>query len=386
MANAWEQVDQIASEALMHLEDNLVITALTTRDKTADFNRTPDGYAVGDAVRIKTRPDFEAKEFTSEIETQEIRESKRSMTIEKHFDVSVNMTAKEKSLNLEDLVAQVIMPATYRLAEKADAYVGTKILEGAGLHASDDVFANAQDMAKAREVAHIQQLDPASRYCLMNTGLETKLIGADWFGTYNERGDTGVSIRNEGNLGKTMGMNFFSSLQFPENIHAAAGTGTSTTDNGTAVSGVYPNNKVGDMSLTIDSLTNGFEANDRIKIAGVRRPLIVASATAATATSVPLVDPITEIIPDGAAITVVAAGQTNINTVGAIFDGQSIAVAMPVLDSPSDKPSFVVSNNGYSLRVVQGYDMKLKTETLSIDMLVGAKSYDPRRITLLGEY
>jgi len=58
---------------------------------------------------------------------------------------------------------------------------------------------------------------------------------------------------------------------------------------------------------------------------------------------------------------------------------------MPMLDAASDKPSFVVSNNGYSVRVTQGYDMSTKKETMSLDLLIGAKSYDPRRITLLGD-
>jgi len=386
MANAWEQVDQIAAEALMGLEDNLVISRLTARDKTSDFNKTPDGYAVGQTVRIKTRPDFEAKEFAGAITIQEIRESTRSMTIEKHFDVSVQMTAKEKALDMESLIEQVINPATYRLAEKCDTYVGTKILEGAGLYVSNDLFVSSADLALARKSANYQQLDPASRFCLVNDTLEAKLLGASWFNTYNDRGPTGEQILTAGNLGRTMGLNFFSSLQLPVDVHAAAGNGTSTTDNGVAVNGIFPNNKIGMTTLTIDSLTGQIEAGDRIQIAGVRRPLIAAAQATATATSVTLTDPITEIIPDGAAITVIGSGQVNLNFSGAIFDGQSLAIAMPVLDSPSDKPSFVVSNNGFSLRVVQGYDMTTKTDTLSIDLLIGAKAYDPRRITLLREY
>jgi len=386
MANAWEQVDQIAAEALIHLEDNLTITQLAARDKTADFNSTADGYAVGDTVRIKTRPDFEAKEFAGAIEVQEIRESKRSMTIEKHFDVSVQMTAKEKALDLESLVEQVISPAAYRLAEKADAYVGTKFLEGAGMYVSDDIFASASDMALAREAANYQQLEPGNRFCVMNTTLEADMLGQDWFNTHNNRGQTGEGIMNKGNLGHTMGMDFFSSYQFPTQILAAVGNGVSSTNNGTASNGIFPNNAIGLNVLTIDALTGTIFAGARIQIAGVRRPMVVAADAAAGATSIQLADPITEIVPDGSAVTVIGSDQTNIDIKGAILDNQSLAIAMPVLDTPSDKPSFVVSSNGYSLRVVQGYDMVTKAETLSLDLLVGAKAYDQRRITLLGEF
>jgi hypothetical protein len=68
------------------------------------------------------------------------------------------------------------------------------------------------------------------------------------------------------------------------------------------------------------------------------------------------------------------------------MDTSALGFAMPMLDTPSDKPSSVASSNGYSIRVVQGYDMNSKKETMSLDLLLGAVAYDPRRMTLLREY
>lgn len=387
MANAWEKVDLIAAEALTHLEDALVISKLATKDKTADFNTRPNGYAVGDTVRIKSRPDYEAKEFTSAIAVQSIRETKRSMAIEKHFDISVEITAKEKALDMESFSEQVIMPAAYRLAEKCDVYVGTKILEAAGLYTSDDLFASAADMAAARKAATIQQLNPTGRYCLVDLSLEAKLLGASYFSTYNNRGDTGAQVFAQGSMGAAMGMQFFSSINFPVASAFTSGTMVCQTNNG---AGGNTNNQIGATSLTVDTQTASrtVKAGDRLAIAGVRRPLKVLTTIADTSatTTVALVDPITEIIPDNAAVTVISTGTAAWTPQGAIFDGDSLAVAMPVLDAPSDKPSQVISNNGYSIRVVQGYDMASKKETLSLDMLIGATAYDPRRITLLANY
>lgn len=385
MANAWKQVDQIASEALIHLEDALVVTNLAARDSTAEFNKTPDGYSVGSTVRIKTRPDYTVNEFTTSIQTQDIRESTRNLAIEKHFDISVKLTAKEKALDLESFVAQVIMPATYRLAERCDTYVATKILLGAGLYASDDLFTDAADMAAARAAANYQQLDPTSRFCLVNSTLETKLLGKTFFNQYQNRGEEGARVFREAKMGYAMGMDFYPSMQLPTSILAAAGAGVAQTNNNAGA-----NNQIGDSILVVDqhdASTNTFPAGTRIKIAGVRRPLIVKTlANSATLTQIELVDPITEIIPDNAAVTIIGSGQSNLAFHGAIMDGQSLAVAMPVLDSPSDKPSFVVNSNGFSIRVVQGYDMSTKTDTMSLDLLIGATAYDPRRITLLREY
>jgi hypothetical protein len=380
MANAWENPDMIAAEALVHMETALVIADLCATDKTADFLVRPNGYAVGDTVKIKTRPEYTVEDFTTDIVEQDIRESVRQMQIEKHFDVSVKVTAKEKALNVDDFSSQVIQPAMYALAEKIDQHIGTKIVQGAGLYASDVLFGTQADMAQARRAANLQYLG-ADRLCLVDDTLEASLLGKDYFATWEKRGDEGAGVFNAGSMGRAMNMNFYSSLNFPDDTHAAAGNGTSTTDN---TAGTF--NAIGTSTLQIDALTGQIEAGDRIAIAGVKRPLIASAQAVATATTVSLVDPITEIIPDGAAVSVIGSGQSNLALHGVIMDKNCLGFAMPMLDAPSDKPSSVQSSNGFSIRVVQGYDQTKKTETMSLDCLLGAQAYDPRRMTLLREY
>ena len=383
MAHVWQQVDMIAQEALMHLEDALIISSLTTTDKTADFLTRPNGYAIGDTVRIKTRPQYEAKEFTTTTVNQDIRESTRNMQIEKHFDVTVPITAQEKVLDLDSLVEQVIRPAAYTLAEKCDQYVGSKILNGRGLYTvgASTLYSTAADMAAARKAATLQQLNAGGRYNLLNLDLEAMLLGATWFGTWNERGPDGAANRREGSMGRTMGMDFFSSINFPvTDASHTAGTGVGVTK--TAPTGTE--NTVGQSVLTFQSAATGtFNVGDRVQIAGMRRPCIVLTG-GATPTSITLAHPLDEPVPVTAAVTTIGAN-TAYTVQGAIFDNSSLGLAMPVLDSPSDKPSSTASSNGYSIRVVQGYDMTTKTETISLDMLVGAEAYDGRRITLLAD-
>ena len=382
MANAWKEVDMIAAEALMHLEDGLVIARSVARDKTSDFMTRPNGYAVGDTVRIKTRPEYTVNEFTDggNISVQDIRESTRSMQVEKHYDISVQVSAKEKALDLESFSEQVIQPAAYALAEQCDAYVGTKILDARGEYSSNSLFTTQADMAAARKAATLQQLDPATRMCLVDLDLEATLLGQSYFATWAQRGDSGRTVFDSAQMGVAMGMRFMSSINFPSYTHTRSG-GTTATDNNSGAA-----NLIGDTTLNVDAITGGFSAGDRIQIAGVRRPLIVASNAAALATTISLAHPIDEIIPDNAAVTVISSGNSITGAHGAIFDSQALAVAMPMLDPPSDKPSAVVSNNGYSIRVVQGYDMTTKRDTLSLDLLIGAVAYDARRITLLTEY
>ncbi|MCA1806774.1 MAG: hypothetical protein LC687_02760, partial [Actinobacteria bacterium] len=178
-------------------------------------------------------------------------------------------------------------------------------------------------------------------------------------------------------MGHAMGMDWFSSLNMPELVRTS-GDGTSTTNNtGTT-------NLVGLKVLTIDSLTGTIEEGDRIRIAGVRRPLIAAAQAVATATTVSLVDPIAELIPDGAAVSVIGSGLTQ-TVQGVMMDDRSLAIAFPILDLPQDVVSSTMSSGGVSIRVAKGYNMSTKKTTLSMDLLVGGFALDPRRITLLAD-
>lgn len=391
MANVWEHPEIIAAEALAHLEDALVVTKMCATDKTSDFATRSNGWKIGDIISFRTFGDYEAKEFTSTIDTQDISTSKRAMTIEKHLDVSVEVTSREELFDLDSFSEEVLKPGAYRLAEKAELYVATKVLDGAGMYASAALFGNAGDIAQARKHATMQQLS-TSRFCLVDLETEATLLGQDWYNQAQTRGLDGTTSLRTGEMGRVMGMDFFSAITFPSgtDIEHTNGTlgavGTLLTNNSTG----YPINQIGVSVLTVDggTLNETLVAGDRIAVAGCRRPLIVKTAIAdlQAATSVELVDPITELIADNAAITVVGGQAANLVTHGAIFDDRSLAVAFPMLDLPGDKVAATASSNGVSIRVVKGYDMNTKKTTLSMDMLCGAFAYDPRRITLLADY
>lgn len=383
MANIWNHPNVLAAEALTHLEDALVVAKMCAFDTTSEFTTRANGWKKGDTISFRTHGDFAVKEFTSTIDIQNISDSSRSMTIEKHLDVSVELTSRELALDLDSFSDQVIRPAAYRLAEYVDIYIATKILQGAGMYVSTGLFATAADIAQARKAAILQQLG-TERYCLLDLDLEATLLGQEWFNQAQTRGNDGTNTLRTGQMGRTMGMDFYSALTFPTG-YRTCGAGTALVNNG---AGGNTNNRIGVSTLTIDGGSAGtFLAGDRLAVAGLRRPLIVKTTTAALntpVTTVELVDPITEIVPDNAAITVVGAGLT-VDYHGAIFDNRSLAVAFPMLDTPGDKETGSAANNGVSCRIVKGYDISTKKTTMSLDLLCGAFAFDPRKITLLAD-
>ena len=388
MSNIWDHPDVIAQEALHHLENSLIIGSLCAKDITSEFSTRSNGWKVGDTVSFKTHGEYKTKEFTGTVEPQQILGSKRALTIEKFFDTSVEITAREEAMDLDNLSDQVLKPAMYDFAETIDIYLGSKLLQAQGLYVSDALFESAADIALARKAAIIQQLSP-NRFCLVDSDVEAMLLGQTWFNQSQTRGTDGETALRNAQMGRTMAMDFSSSLSYPTNAVAhTCGTGTALTNNGVAVNGVFPNNKIGVETLTIDGgSANTFIAGDRLKIAGVKRPVVVKTTTAALTgvTAVALAHPITEIVPDNAAVTVIGSGQ-NLTYHGAIMDSLSIGVAFPMLDLPGDKVAAIASNNGVSVRIVKGYDQVHKVTLLSMDLICGAFMMDPRRVTLLAGY
>ena len=380
MSNSFVTPTVIAAETLSAIGDNLILGNLLYRDKTSDFGKN-NGYAVGSSVNIKQRPDYTVKEFTAggSVTVQDARESKRSLTVEKHFDISMSIGAKERAMSFDGFNEQVIQPASLRLANKIDSYLGTKIYEAAGQYNIADLFATAADVALARKKATQLRIASEDRVCLLGLTAEADLLGQTWFNQAQTRGTRGETSLAAGEMGELMGMRFFASPNVPETAATTADL-VAVTNNTTATK-----NLVGDTALTVDAATTTtVNAGDRIAIAGVVTPLICKTTTAATVTSIPLVNPIMEVIPDDAAVTLVASDVTY-TPYGIITEGNAYAYAVPPLDAPEGADAAVVSADGFSIRVVSAYNITTKVQTMSLDMLIGATIWDPRKSMVLSQ-
>ena len=378
MASNFINVNMIAAEALRQLEYELVALRLAYRDKTADFGKV-GGYAVGESVTVKTRPAYETDEFGGTISTQDIRQSSTTFSIEKHFDISIPWTSREASMSIDSLSEDVITPAMQSMAQKLDTYLLSKAWEGRGQYFSATLLESASDIALARREANRQQMPKANRIGLVNGDLEAIMLGTDAFNRFDSRESGGVDALENAMIGRLMAIDWMSTENFTDASHTP-GDGTTAT----VASPSATENVIGATTLTVDSTAGTFNAGDRIYVAGMYRPLIVASQVNATATAIPLSHQIDEVVPAGAAVTVVSTGVAASAKSGMIFTPDAFAYAMPPLDLPGDKVAAVLSANGMSIRVVQGYDQSTKTNTMSLDCLIGAKCYDPRKVVVLG--
>ena len=371
----------LAAEALDQLEYELVAGNLVYRDRSSDFSSSR-GLKVGDSVQIRTVTDFETNEFTAggNITTQEVQQSSTQLQIEKHFDVSVTVGARERALNLDGIRKEIINPAMVSLAQKIDTYLLEKITESQGLYSSTTLLADAADIAQANKTAILQQINKVGRIGLVNVDLEATLLGTDVFSKFDTRGEPGVTALQEASMGRLLGTDWFSSVNLPDALQSTVGDGATTLN----ITGT--NNLQGESTLIVDSTTGTFEVGDKIVIAGAKRAYTVATQVVATGTAIPIVEQINENLQglDAAAVTVVGSGATSIDYQGVFFNQGAYGFAAPPLDAAAGDKAGVAIANGMSIRMTEAYDITTKNTVWSFDMLIGGKCIDPRLSMLLG--
>lgn len=271
----------IAREALMVLHNNAVFANLVYRDYSDEFVA-----GVGDTITIRKPAKFEAKEFTpgGSITMQNITESKVEVKMDKHLDVSVPVSSKEMTLDIEDFSAQVITPAMDAFADKIDGYL-VALTDAASqkvtLKSADKP--TQADIVDARAFLTKAAAPLTDRRFVYNSTVEAELLKTDLISA-EKVGDEGTALR-EASLGRKLGMDFY----VDQNMDSA------TTAKAVA-----------------------FHKN---AMALVTRPLA---------------------LPQGAS------------------------------------KAAIMSYKGFGIRVVYGYDIAKKVDTISFDMLCGVKTLDDK--------
>jgi hypothetical protein len=118
MANRTLTSDIIAAEALMLLENNLVMSNLVYRAE--DEFTTVNGYRVGDTVNIRKPAQFEVREGATAT-PQDVIEGKMPLVVDTQAGVDFQFMSKDLTLNIKDLSQRVMKPAMIRLGNYLDS-------------------------------------------------------------------------------------------------------------------------------------------------------------------------------------------------------------------------------------------------------------------------
>jgi hypothetical protein len=379
---------------------------------TSDFT----GAKVGDTIRVRRPAFFGVDTFSrnsgspnTEVIIQDAFENSVNLVIEKHFDVSFEVSSKELALAVDDFNERLLQPAMSALSQKIDQYALTKIANLGGVYTGNAYAApnSLTSIAGIVEKMNKQNIPMSNRKLLVSPAMQTALYNIEAFTRADFRGGGFTSPVQEATLGKFMGMDVMMSQVLPQH---SAGTAL-TVPLGDLVGAINNGSgyNEGATTIAIDGLANatlgvddGISVGDTISITysdGVVRDHVVTTAAVVSGagavasldifpglygvvTSAPSASgnrPV--VVADNAVVTLTGGSNAAPTyTMGAAFHPsafQMVFVPQPNPMGPGTSSS-TVNYNGMSLRVLQSYDHVKKRDLISVDCLVGVASVDGR--------
>lgn len=375
MSNQLITPQKIARETLAILTSEVGIADAVYRDYEAEFTSAK----VGDMVTIKAPATFTVKNFNGVTEQQPIVEKSVQLKLTEHFDLTIPVTAKEMTLELQSFSEQVLRGVAVAFSEKLDNFVYENykdIYNFIGTAGSPpSTVAQVTDIDRIMNELRIPMRD---RMAFIDPLAKSKLLQIEAVHRADARGDGGTALEMA-RIGNLMNLNFFMGQNVARH--------TAGTQGATAGMTIASNAVKGATSLSIQGAQANatFVQGDLFTIAGVTLDsktttpamFVVTSDVAANgsgAVTLPFYPELPSNVSSGVAVTAVASHRVNM-----AFVKQAIALAVVPLDLPmgTDKAA-MATYGGMGIRVVQQYDSARKLDTISFDCLAGQKVIDPR--------
>lgn len=346
----------IANEALMVLQSNLVMANLVHRDYSKEFVK------VGDTITVRKPAKFVAKNFTGQTSAQDITEGSVPVKIDRFRDITVNVGAKELTLDIKDFSKQVIEPAMQAIAQAVDADLLAVGISKAGKKATVSATPVISDIAGVGKALDMSKAPRANRRLVMPPTTLYKYSTLDNFAKQCYKGDS--EALKEAEIGKVYTCETFMSQNCPENQSTEAGTVKSYK-----VTGVKDA-----MEFTVSggtAATGTIAAGDQLIVNGYLYTVTEAVTLASGAGTIKVDQNIPESITE-------AVDAMVINKAHALgFHRNGLALVTRNLELPlGNKNAYIASADGLGVRVVMDYDSTHKQDKVSFDIIYGVKELD----------
>lgn len=404
MPNTTLTADIIAKEAVMILDNNLVMAKQVFRGYENEFDKKINGYNVGETISIRKPTDFTVRDGAV-MSTQDVVEGKTTITVDKRKGVDFKFSSQDLTLKISQLSDRVIKPAMVQLANQIDRdvmalYASVPSWVGTPGQKIDSYTDFAKGPERMDEMANPTDdrsavLSPADHWGLL--GSQTALYIQD----------AAKGAYRQGSLGMIGGVDTYMSQNVPTHTVGVA-TGTPKVDGGTQGSAYVDVKDTNSQSLVTKGWTNSItgilKAGDVITLDGVYavnpvtkatlpflRQFVVkadadsgASTGPATLTISPAIvatgafQNCSAVPADNAAITVIGTGGTGYRQ-NMIFHRNAFAlVTVPLVSPPGAVDVSRQTYKGTSVRVIPVYDGVNDVSSWRLDILYGTKAIDPR--------
>lgn len=369
--NNFLTVQEIAQESLMRLRNNLVFAGLVHRDYSNDF------ASFGDTIQVKKPATFEAKDFVVDgsASAQSIEEDNVLVKLDKIADVTVDITSKELTMNIQDFGDQVIEGAMQALAQKVDSDLAAlyKAIPYYSGTAGQDP-SNLSHIANARKVLNVNKAPMGNRRLVIDPDAEANLLVLDAVVNAEKAGST--QALREASLGRLMGLDTFMSQNIFSHIKGTLATsGTDTID-------LSAEATAGDQTIALapsgsDALTGTVVVGDIINVGDHSYVCTELATAAANAVTVKISPAIVETVDSGESVTIQASSVGNLAFHRNAFALVNRPMALPM----GGAQGYVANYEGLSIRATMGYTMSSKTNSISFDILYGTKTLESKLAT-----
>lgn len=381
MGNTLLTPQVIAREALLRLQNNMVMSGLVHRDYEKEFKK------VGDTVTIRKPATFIADEFGETINLQDVTESSASVKLDILADVSVEVSTQELTLEINDFGFQVLDGAMLAIAEKVDRKVCEKAAQGipyfTGVSGTTPATLKA-GFTNPMKTMNINKVPQSLRNLVFDPVAEAELLNLDTV-VHAEKSGTTDALR-EASLGRIMKFETFMDQNI---VTHTAGEYTALAD--VTVTGGAEGENIMQLTSVAGTDTSNLEAGDLFTVDG--QQYVVTENTANAVSGVISIVKVAPVIHKSFgtmdSVDVTFADQTSRAHVSNIaFHKNAIALVSAPLEIPQGASSAYTAIDplsGLSVRVVFDYDIKTKKQIMSVDCLFGTKViYDQLGCQVLG--
>lgn len=400
MSNSILTIDVIAKEAVMQLDNNLVMAKQVYRGLESEFGSAMNGFEAGDTVSMKKPTDFTVRDGAIS-SNQDIVEGKVALTVDQQKGVDFGFTSKELTLSIGELSDRVIKPAMIQLANNVDA-----ALMGLYKYVPSWVGTPGQTINSYTDFAvGPQRLD---EYSVPADGRSAVLSPSDHWGLLGSQTslyiqDAAKGAYRQGSLGMIGGVDTYMAQNVPTHIVGADVTTVTFNSSITTATTTYASVK-DSMQQTCTIAGADLNAGD------VFTTLHVSAVNPVTKATLPFLKQFTVISYSANTLVfypamiwsgpfqnvAVAAGTTDLNGDALVFQGtaatgyrqnmifmkNAFTLAMvPMISPPGAVDVSRQSYKGTSVRMIPTYDGTNDRSNFRLDILYGVKAIDPRLAT-----
>jgi hypothetical protein len=407
MSNTTLSADIIANEALMILENNLIMANLVHRAYENEFDKRVNGYEIGETITIR-RPNQFTVRTGAVAAVQDVTEGKTTLTVNTQKGIDFKFSSADLTLKISDLGERVMKPALVRLADEIDRDVMAlyKLVPN-WVGTPGQVVNSFADFAKGPERLDHFAVPTDMRSAVLSPADHWGMLGS-FTGLFIQ--DTAKTALQRAKLPDIGGVTPYMAQNVPAHTNGAGGATGSAEGlvNGANQNITYASVK-DSPTWSQNLVTDDWDASETIRagdvftIANVFAVNPVNKATLDLLQQFVVVEDVTAsgggaatlkisppIITSGPFQTVSAApaDDAQLTRVGAestayrqnmVFHKNAFALVMvPMVKPPGAVDVARKSHKGISVRVIPYYDGTNDQSSWRLDVLYGVKALDPK--------